>query len=410
MLVHHHHIALYTGEEREVEEVSLIENSRSIGEINPLSSETTSMYIEPLKLVVLASFVSPSFELFVPTDHWQLVPEGEALPRGLDIRMDLQTGDKWAKLSDDTNAQNQDIVAVPINEKRPLAKVTIGKDTAEEGEAAENEAVENEADDEDQGHIDKMKRSLEVSTGHLELDETLQYVLSGKRAELVQHLETLVDQSHGLKEGISIVERAFDELLKLTRDENVTVRDLSLRVIAQCLRHNKDAVEKVNVVEVLPVLFEDLENSNNFIQKRILGVISALVVEDEANAKIFDNAGYFTKLLAQLPHLQEDAQLRVLNIFEDVTNHRYDEALFKTLEDMLTTKSFNQYALESLFDAACSLKRGNNALKASSEFVNWILEQVDKRQKSDPFRTKLLEARHEVFGNRLALRKAFDEL
>lgn len=362
------------------------------------------MYVEPLKLVVLASFVWPSLELFVANDHWQLVPEGEALPRGLDIRMDLQTGDKWAKLSDDKDIHNQDIVAVAMNEKRPLAKVTIGKDADDEGEADEG------ADDEDQGHIDKMKRALEVSTGHLELDETLQYVLSGEKAELVQHLETLVDQSHGLKEGISIVERAFDELLKLTRDENVTVRDLSLRVIAQCLRHNKEAVEKVNVVEVLPLLFQDLESSNNFIQKRILGVISALVVEDEANVKICDNSGYFTKLLALLPDLQEDAQLRVLNIFEDVTDHRYDEALLKTLEEMLINKNFNQYALESLFDAACSLKRGNHALKASPEFINWILDQVDKRHKSDPFRTKLLEARHEVFGNRLALRKAFDEL
>lgn len=44
------------------------------------------------------SFARPDLPEFVPTREWQRVLDGQAVPGGLDIRMDLSKGGKWAKL------------------------------------------------------------------------------------------------------------------------------------------------------------------------------------------------------------------------------------------------------------------------------------------------------------------------
>lgn len=41
---------------------------------------------------------------FVPTNEWQLVKEGQSIPSGLHVRMDMSTGGKWAKLMDDDSS------------------------------------------------------------------------------------------------------------------------------------------------------------------------------------------------------------------------------------------------------------------------------------------------------------------
>ena len=40
----------------------------------------------------------PSRETFVPTNEWQEIKPGQAIPRGLHVRMDMQTGKKEARL------------------------------------------------------------------------------------------------------------------------------------------------------------------------------------------------------------------------------------------------------------------------------------------------------------------------
>ena len=39
-------------------------------------------------------------EIFVATNEWQTIKPGQAIPRGLHVRMDLTTGEKQAKLMD----------------------------------------------------------------------------------------------------------------------------------------------------------------------------------------------------------------------------------------------------------------------------------------------------------------------
>eukprot|EP00984_Skeletonema_dohrnii_P034057 scaffold32899_cov67-Skeletonema_dohrnii-CCMP3373.AAC.1 len=46
------------------------------------------------------------------TNEWQLLQENDTIPAGLHIRMDLSTGEKWAKLPSDENEESIKAAAV----------------------------------------------------------------------------------------------------------------------------------------------------------------------------------------------------------------------------------------------------------------------------------------------------------
>ncbi|XP_053853846.1 nucleotide exchange factor SIL1-like [Vidua macroura] len=45
-------------------------------------------------------------EVFYPTDQWQTLPPGQAVPAGSHVRLNLQTGEKEAKLPDRENGES----------------------------------------------------------------------------------------------------------------------------------------------------------------------------------------------------------------------------------------------------------------------------------------------------------------
>lgn len=48
-----------------------------------------------------------SEEVFVPTSEWQEIKKNQGIPRGLHVRMNIQTGIKEAKLLDDTDQSSK---------------------------------------------------------------------------------------------------------------------------------------------------------------------------------------------------------------------------------------------------------------------------------------------------------------
>ena len=47
-------------------------------------------------------------EVFIPTTEWQVVKEGQSIPKGLHVRMNLQTGLKEAKLMVKSSTASED--------------------------------------------------------------------------------------------------------------------------------------------------------------------------------------------------------------------------------------------------------------------------------------------------------------
>ena len=51
------------------------------------------------------------------TNEWQLLQENDTIPAGLHVRLDLSTGQKWAKLpSDNDNEVEEGLMGVPLEE------------------------------------------------------------------------------------------------------------------------------------------------------------------------------------------------------------------------------------------------------------------------------------------------------
>jgi len=88
----------------------------------------------------LCSINSNSAE-FVATSEWQLVPEGEAIPNGLHYRIDLEKGEKWAKLlsEEDENHVPENLENLKILDK---AEIIVHEDAFIDPEmAAKRERV-----------------------------------------------------------------------------------------------------------------------------------------------------------------------------------------------------------------------------------------------------------------------------
>lgn len=86
-------------EEEEEKEVDTSRRHALVALDSEISDETDSDYD-------VGSFVDKNAERFIPTRDWQPVKEGQPIPSGLHIRLNLQTGEREAKLID--NEENDE--------------------------------------------------------------------------------------------------------------------------------------------------------------------------------------------------------------------------------------------------------------------------------------------------------------
>jgi len=77
------------------------------------------------QIILYLTFICFASSEFVATKEWQQVPEGESIPAGLHVRLDLEKGGKWAKLLDQAD-KNREIVAENVHK----AEVIVHEDDA----------------------------------------------------------------------------------------------------------------------------------------------------------------------------------------------------------------------------------------------------------------------------------------
>lgn len=329
-------------------------------------------------------------EVFEPSVDWKVIREGQHIPQGLDVRLDMSTGEKTGRLSSgDGDCQvSHDVIPVDQPEDEPSSEL---------GDFASTDPIDADVADED---INKLKRAYNDNTVQ-ELSPAIDSLLKGHTTPL----EALIEHSHDLQGGITIAERALQPLLELAKGSNYEVKEMALRVIAQCLRHNPEALEHVDVSTVLPQLIAQLPKENGVIQKRILGVMSTLVPSGKVDSE---------KLLGIFPLVDSQSKLRLLDTFGDLEHAKLvkrdvSEGLYEEVQDALSSGSIDEAHMEPIFDKLVTLKK-LTGVKASPEFINWLVDEADKHRGSTDLYKKLKESRHLVFGNPNALRKNFDEL
>lgn len=364
--------------------------------------------------------------IFRPTEDWQTIKEGQEIPPGLHVRLNIETLEKEAKFID----------PMETDQDNTNSALVVGEPQEEENiESLQQENIE---------ALQKKKGSKKPKVSQEDLQsfnncaENIKYLSEDlSKEELMNSLDGLSELSHDVEIGVLIMKDGalFDRLLSLASKDKSSEGMYASRIygiIAASLRNNEGAI--ANYIsrmspETDKKLFEKLTSTiPNFTKNRIFGVILALLINESYRKQFFvplSSLGLDT-LIKVFPTLDDSSQTRVVNILNDLelTGHDAEEKAPVTfsffLQDFLRKEHCASPAqFKTYYETLCRLHSRDKSMKPSKEFMQWLSDEAMNRKKekrdsksTDPsFDDYLLETRHTIFGNPNALRKSMaDEL
>ncbi|KAG7783529.1 hypothetical protein KL910_005192 [Ogataea haglerorum] len=329
-------------------------------------------------------------ELFEPSTDWKTVKEGQIIPGGLDIRLNIDTLEREAKLSDN-------------NKPHENGAVIVSEDIMEFDEEQDfSEALRHVSKFVDHGVGDPatLLRKLEFIS---EMSSDSDYGV-----DTMQYIQPLIRLS-----GLYDEEGPKD----LNDDDRDEIRERATIILASSLRNNAEAQRKFLQYFSDPMDFVDhltAKIENDVLLRRRLGILGSLL-----------NSGWFMdrfesikkKLLILYPQLENQAtKQRLMHIISDITGDVADEDNDRQFANIAQLTLIGEKALDdgtlTLLDELKKLKLNNRKLfKARSEFLEWLNLQMEAlKAAKDPKLEEFRFLRHEVFGNPKAMRKSYDEL
>lgn len=374
-------------------------------------------------------------KLFVPTNEWQTIKPGQDIPPGLHVRLNIDTLEKEAKLM---SADEKD---------EPVQEVVVGGELQDHSREAITENLQKlhelKHPEVKQEHAHRTKVSQgdlsNFDAACLEIESFKPHESDVERLHLA--LDTLEELSHDIEFGVKLTsdKAIFQSLVNIANSaSDPKITEKVYRVMGSSLRNNPEAISNILTnfdKSYVDNLFEQLANENDVLQKRILGIIQALVQNSHFARQYFsfDHSSGLNDLIAIFPKLGPNSKSRASNILEDlqlfpVTNDRRsledqdpESQVSKFIQNSFVGNKLDEKNFKSYFDQLVNLHQLNKSLRPSGDFLNWLAEEVESRkenkkrddylQEDKDFDEYMLRARHEVFGNPMGLRKAIaDEL
>lgn len=373
--------------------------------------ETPSLYVGD-SLVCNQEGCYP--KLFEADSDWKTVREGQVLPGGLDIRMNMETGSKEAKLSDNsghTESQAHANAVVPV---------VAPSDNSDYYEFTN-----------DFGTVNTLLENL-----HSDQDVV----------NLESKLDDLIVFAHDYKHGSKIITHEFGLLRKISLQKQLptSVKELGVRMIVSCLRNNPKSIEYIQathpefVHEIFQELDHGIEISNSApgtvsLAKRYLSVLDELLspayhfTKDQMLIlkKIYEFQDKqlrikVLELLSKYFGLTQPSHLNKRDIIDVAPNvGEWAQELQKWIQDDTIDEIHTRKFFDSLYNIKTQL---GSEIKVDSSFMNWLSHETERRKQNvenqnqerdleqDSFDKRLIESRHLVFGNPMAHRiKHFDD-
>lgn len=390
-----------------------------------LLSLVAARLIDP-KVEVICPDRNPSNcypKVFVPTDEWQPIRENQEIPPGLHVRMNIDTGSREARILQSGGAEEH----VPA---------VVGSEPEVESAGDMEQEIQDTIHKYKQEQAQFRKSSVsetDLSDFSSSVEEVLHFGQGGDISRMEKALDTLSELSHDLDFGerLTTDPRIFSSLLnaaELVAGEP-SIAEKCFRIMGSSLRNNPVAIE--NVLEkqddrFVGWLFAVLEqlSTPDVVQKRILGVVHALTSNtayayQKFNAHDHTKAEGFERLVRIFPGVGASSRERIALILEDLNllplEKREEESVPEVrvsamLQEMVT-KSKTEKQLRALFESLVQLHL-QHQVKPSDEFLLWLSKESEARKHNKVrdvetvLDTLLLDARHAVFGNPNAVRKA----
>ncbi|KAG0668671.1 nucleotide exchange factor sil1 [Maudiozyma exigua] len=353
--------------------------------------------------------------LFEPSSDWKVIKPEQRLPAGLDIRVNLETGLKEAKLGD----------ANPIDDATTTAVTNVHK------------------------QVDAPSENYEFSEQFAKLRDSL---AKQDYSTVESQFDDLMDFAHDYKHGYKIIIKEFDFLqgVALNNSLPLNIRELDARMIIACIRNNPPVIEYIE--QNYPNFVRDIFNNINEVQdvtpdvqllvKRFINILTVLIESDPTYIVGVVDFETLRKVFYTIDDKQ--LKLRILEIIASFVDRVHHEELSKTMKrDGIMfvipkiqdwTKEFSKFVRDSDIDEVHLRKFFNTLydlktdfgtdIKIDTSFINWLINQIEIRSKSlnngieqrdveqDTFDRKLIDSRHKVFGNEMAdsIKNFHDEL
>lgn len=167
---------------------------------------------------------SEDLKVFYPTNQWQVVYPGQAIPAGLHVQLNLQTGERLAKLPDDNN-EKSDLKDSPKTKRLGHVDIDPSSFTTQELKKAlakmkeslkTDDTLEQKLHREDVRKrfrpIEKLKEEFKELNLQLETDFEIMFKLINKFNSSVSTLEEKIAALHDLEYYVHQVDNAKDLL------------------------------------------------------------------------------------------------------------------------------------------------------------------------------------------------------
>ncbi|QEL62188.1 hypothetical protein CJJ09_004356 [Candidozyma auris] len=285
-----------------------------------------------------------------------------------------------------------------------------------ETDGAELVAVDNQ----EEAHEETRKQIEEALAKYKEQVKT--YKRSTVNEGELNDFGSAVAEIMNFDDDLGRAEEALNTLSELAHDREFGVNEPRIKetcygILGASLSNNPEAV--TNVLQNQPSLFVDTlfgvlrqKDTTDRIQKRVLGVLQGLT----SDAKFVQQR--IGDIITVFPSLGQQAKDRVAVILEDLNltekASKADEMVSNYLQEWLSAaKSTSEFQFKQYFKTLAELHE-TGLLKPSKQFLLWLSEETEKRKadkdaKDLDFNKFMLDARHVIFGNPNAARKA-DEL
>lgn len=378
-------------------------------------------------------------QLFEPTNQWQVVREGQQIPPGLHVRVNLETGLEEARLLQQDDLSNAEVVLVDTDtDKTP--ELDLNSDEVKQ----KLQETINEYRERKKAFSKNKISHADLTDFDLSVNEIVGYQPGDSTYRLEQALSTLSELGHDIEFGAKLADNAViihsmtglaEEMLssteKISNPINVRLAELIYRVIGSSLRNNPEAVEAaldkqpVSFVDGLFSLLSDLKIPD-VIKKRALGIVQALAANKNFAYRYFNdqnisNAQGLHNLITVFPSLGASSQVRAANILNDLNllpraekREEFDESnvareVSKYIQSYLSGRTaVPEEQMQVYFRSLLDL-HSKGDYPVSKEFLQWLSKESENRKSSLRERDSdllelsfdglLLRARHGIFGN-----------
>lgn len=271
-------------------------------------------------------------KVFQPTHEFQTILEGQEVPKGLHIQIDMQTGERKAKINDPTEGAENSVTV--LSEEGNLSIVNDGNEEAEAEEAnhpkveihqgkysGNGQDNDGEADNEDSSDSDddqgRVKIDYQEQVSFMEIFQSL--TNSTQVDEKIEFLEQLEDIVHHIEFGQELM-KSLPQFLPLLTDENNKVRALAAMCIGSSLQNNPKAQKQAIKQKIYASLMTRLkEETDVLVLKRLCYAFSNLVRGNVAMIKsLHRSSGLISlyDLYTTQPVLQNKLEIFIADIFD----------------------------------------------------------------------------------------------